>query len=251
MIKRTYNVSGMTCNGCLSKVQSLLSNINGVNQVDIDLAKGEAEIAMANIIPDDVFKTALKNYPKYQITAAPAINHAGHHHIENEASAAEEKPWFVVYKPILLIFGYILLISLIAANSTGGFRLMNGMRVFMAGFFLTFSFFKMLDLDGFAESYAMYDIIAKRVKSWGYIYVFIEILLGISFALNFQPFITNIVTLIIMTVSIIGVLQSVLNKTKIRCACLGAVFNLPMSAVTIIEDGLMIAMSIAMLFLIS
>ncbi|NCU04658.1 MAG: heavy-metal-associated domain-containing protein, partial [Chitinophagaceae bacterium] len=42
---------------------------------------------------------------------------------------------------------------------------------------------------------------------------------------------------------------SVLNKRKIRCACLGAVFNLPMSTITIIEDGLMIIMSIAMLFL--
>jgi hypothetical protein len=46
-----------------------------------------------------------------------------------------------------------------------------------------------------------------------------------------------------MSISIVGVLQSVLNKKKIQCACLGAVFNLPMSTVTIIEDALMIAMS--------
>jgi len=45
--------------------------------------------------------------------------------------------------------------------------------------------------------------------------------------------------------SIIGVLQSVLNKTKIQCACLGSVFKLPMSSVTMFEDGLMIVMSIA------
>jgi len=50
-----------------------------------------------------------------------------------------------------------------------------------------------------------------------------------------------------MTISIIGVLQSVLNKQKIQCACLGAVFNLPMSTVTIIEDGIMILMSAVML----
>lgn len=52
-----------------------------------------------------------------------------------------------------------------------------------------------------------------------------------------------------MTVSIIGVLQSVLNKRKIQCACLGAVFKLPMSTVTIIEDALMITMSVAMLLI--
>jgi hypothetical protein len=39
---------------------------------------------------------------------------------------------------------------------------------------------------------------------------------------GFQPLPTNSTTLIVMFVSIIGVLQSVLNKRKIRCACLGA-----------------------------
>ena len=60
---------------------------------------------------------------------------------------------------------------------------------------------------------------------------------------------TNAVTLIVMSVSIIGVLQSLANKKKIRCACLGAVFNLPMSTITIIEDALMIGMSFVMLLL--
>ena len=59
--------------------------------------------------------------------------------------------------------------------------------------------------------------------------------------------ITNVVTLIVMSISIVGVLQSVLSKQKIQCACLGAVFNLPMSTVTIIEDALMIIMSATML----
>ena len=58
---------------------------------------------------------------------------------------------------------------------------------------------------------------------------------------------TNIVTFVVMTVSIAGVLQSVFNKRKIKCACLGAVFNLPMSTITIIEDALMIGMSAVML----
>jgi hypothetical protein len=52
---------------------------------------------------------------------------------------------------------------------------------------------------------------------------------------------------LVMSISIIGVLQSVLNKRKIKCACLGAVFNLPMSTITIIEDALMIGMSAVML----
>ena len=91
-------------------------------------------------------------------------------------------------------------------------------------------------------------LVAKRIKAWGFIYAFIELGLGIAYATNFQPLVINIVTLIVMTISIVGVLQSVLNKQKIQCACLGAVFYLPMSTVTIIEDGLMIAMSTFMLY---
>ena len=121
------------------------------------------------------------------------------------------------------------------------------MNIFMSGFFLTFSFFKLLDLKGFAESYATYDIAAKKLPAWGFIYPFIELSLGISYAINFQPLITNLVTFVVMLISIIGVLQSLLNKRKIRCACLGAVFNLPMSTVTVIEDASMIAMSGIML----
>ena len=87
-----------------------------------------------------------------------------------------------------------------------------------------------------------------KLPIWAYVYVFTELVLGIAFLVNFNPLITNGVTFLVMAISIIGVLQSVLNKKKIQCACLGAVFNLPMSTVTIIEDALMIAMSAIMLF---
>lgn len=50
-----------------------------------------------------------------------------------------------------------------------------------------------------------------------------------------------------MAVSLISVVQSVLNKRKIKSACQGDVFNLPMSTITIIEDALMIGMSGIML----
>ena len=73
---------------------------------------------------------------------------------------------------------------------------------------------------------------------------FIELGLGIAYLLKFNPLVTNLVTLVVMSISIVGVLKSVLNKQKIKCACLGTVFNLPMSTITVIEDGLMIAMSL-------
>ena len=108
--------------------------------------------------------------------------------------------------------------------------------------------FCLLNLRGFAESYAMYDVVAKRWKGWGFAYAIIELVLGLAFLSGFNPILTNAVTFVVMSISIIGVLQSVLNKRKIKCACLGAIFNVPMTTITIIEDALMIAMSGAMLY---
>jgi copper chaperone CopZ len=258
---QNYQITGMTCNGCRAKVQNLLEGTTGVTGVKINLEKGEAIIEMKKTIPEAVFKSALQDYPKYQIVqtthAIPGPTDrtpAGTDAIPTKIipEDLESKSWLATYKPLLLIFLYITTISLVAAGrdtgSAPGFNPMAAMRVFMAGFFLTFSFFKLLDITSFADSYSMYDIIAKKFKAWGYLYVFIEALLGLSYALNFHPLITSLVTVVVMSVSIIGVLKSVLEKNKIKCACLGAVFNLPMSSVTIIEDALMLAMGVIMVF---
>ena len=238
----TYHITGMTCSGCQDKVQSLLSKVEGVTKVSIDLGKGEASIEMHHHIPVETLKEALKDYPKYQL-AESAIT------TPIVAFEEESKSWFETYKPLLLIFIYITAVSVYAAWYDGGLNWMKFMQIFMAGFFLVFSFFKLLDLKGFAESYAMYDIIAKKIPLWGYIYPFVELALGIAYIFNQKPLVVNGVALVVMTLSIIGVLQSILNKRKIRCVCLGAVFNLPMSTVTIIEDGLMILMAAWMIIM--
>lgn len=235
----TYQLTGMTCSGCENKVKSNLLILPDVTSVEVSKDANTATISMDKHIGLDTLQQALGgNDSKYQISAT-----------QHNETLEETKSWAETYKPILLIFGYVTAISLVVSWQANAINFMVFMRVFMAGFFLTFSFFKMLNLKAFAESYAMYDMVAKKFSAWGYIYAFIELGLGLSFALNLSPVIVNWVTLIVMTISILGVLESVLNKKKIQCACLGAVFNLPMSTVTIVEDAIMIAMSAAMLIL--
>ncbi|PWS32741.1 heavy-metal-associated domain-containing protein [Pedobacter paludis] len=235
----TYQLTGMTCGGCENKVKSNLLALPDVTSVEVSKDTNSATIGMDKHIGIDKFQQALGGKDsKYQIATTA-----------NSEALEETKSWAETYKPILLIFGYVTAISLVVSWQNNAINFMTFMRVFMAGFFLTFSFFKLLNLKAFAESYAMYDLVAKKFSTWGYLYAFIELGLGLSFVLNLSLAIVNWVTLIVMTVSILGVLESVLNKKKIQCACLGAVFNLPMSTVTIVEDAIMIAMSAAMLVL--
>ena len=113
----------------------------------------------------------------------------------------------------------------------------------MGGFFLVFSFFKFLDIRGFAASYRSYDLLAKAVPAYGFIYPFLELALGLAWAFEGGTYRVALSTVVLMGFSAIGVIVAVNRKQQIQCACLGTVFNLPMSTVTIIEDLLMVAMA--------
>lgn len=124
---------------------------------------------------------------------------------------------------------------------------MSFMDNLMGTWFLIFALFKLTDLKGFASGYSSYDIIAKRFNTWGYIYPFIEITLGIAYLTRFNPLITNITTLIILSLATIGVVQSMMKKSKIQCSCLGTVLKVPLTKVTLIENLVMAGMALLML----
>lgn len=236
-----YNISGMTCGSCVARVKSELLKLGEVTNAEIQLSAPQATISMVTHISLAQLQAAVSKAGNYTINESEI-------HPAQMQDATDSLSGLAAYKPVLLIGMFILGTTLLLEAVAGSFDTDRWMSRFMAAFFLVFSFFKFLDLKGFAESYATYDIIGKRWQAWGYIYAFIELLLGLAFLTGFKPVLTNAVTLIVMSLSIIGVLQSVLSNRTIRCACLGAVFNLPMSTVTVIEDGLMILMSGFMLW---
>ena len=236
-----YKVAGITCEGCVSKVKTQLEKVPGVMAASVGL-DGKVEVTMHHHIATTELQAALLNYPKYKLIevahSAPLAN-----------MTAEDIPrsFWDTYKPILLLFGYILGATLLIEAAADAFDWMRWMRHFMAGFFLVFSFFKLLDVPAFAASYSSYDVVARRWLGWGYAYPFVELALGVLFLINFNPLITNALTFVIMGISTVGVVQSLLAKRRFQCACLGAVFNLPMSNITLFEDVLMVVMSGAML----
>ncbi len=233
----TYNITGMTCGGCVANVKGTLLKQAHILSADVQLNSPQATITMEKHIPVDELQKAIGT-GKYMITEA---NNTIHHH-ETEIVSSDTS-----YYPIYLIFSYIAGVAMFIQIGKGQFDWMGWMQSFMGGFFLLFSFFKLLNLRGFAEGYSTYDIIAKKFPKYGYVYAFIELGLGIAYIIGFQPVITNLVTLLIMGVSSIGVMQSLLKKVHFQCACLGTIIKLPLSKVTLFEDTLMVLMSLFML----
>lgn len=238
----TYKVTGMTCSHCVKRVQKALSEVSGVENVTVTLEPPIAEIKMGKHIDAGKFNTALEKAGDYRLGEEVSSDH----HV-TAGQVPEEVSKLKTYKPLIIVFIYIIMGVTILEIKSGSFDLMNAMNNFMAGFFLVFSFFKMLDLPNFASSYSSYDIIAKKWYGYGFIYPFIELTLGILYLLQIYSVGTNAATIAVMSISSIGVIQSVMQKRSIQCACLGAVFNLPMSTITIIEDLLMVLMAMIML----
>jgi copper chaperone CopZ len=247
----TYKVSGMTCVKCVQSVKSALEKIPGIEKAEVTLDPQLAVITMKQHIPTSAMNKALGEKGKYSLEETETMHHemSADKTAYSEPATEEKKSFFATYKPILLVFGYLFGATILNEVHHGMFDLMRAMHLFMGGFFLVFSFFKLLNLRGFADSYTSYDIIAKKWLGWGFVYPFIELSLGLAYLFHFQIFLTSIATVVVMGVSSIGVIQSLAAKRKFQCACLGTVFNLPMSNITLIEDLLMVLMAAVMLII--
>jgi copper chaperone CopZ len=236
-----YNISGMTCGSCVARVKSELLKLGDILSADIKLQSPQASITMQKHVATSALQQAVSKAGNYSITEAGG---GMHRDMDSPAAATRENN---SYYPIFLIFGFITGITLLIQVTRYSFSWLQWMNHFMAGFFLVFSFFKLMNLKGFAAGYSTYDVIAKRVPAWGFVYPFIELGLGIAFLTGFAPLGTNIVTFIVMGIGSIGVIQSLMKRTPFQCACLGTIIKLPLSKVTLFEDLLMVAMSGAMI----
>ena len=108
---------------------------------------------------------------------------------------------------------------------------------------LIFGLLKLYNLDKFVTIFSKYDLISKNINLYGYLYPFIEIILGICL-LNSVNILDNLrLTIILMIISILSVMVSILNGEKLRCGCLGSFFYIPLSYTTLAENTMMLLMS--------
>ena len=235
-MKKTYAISGMHCMSCIAKVEKSVYRLGGITKASANLDSQSLMIEAEQLPTEAELANALAEAGDYKLSSD----------YSSEFKPETQSSFWQTYKPLLIIVLYLSLLSMIFAIRSEQ-ALETGMMVFMSGFFLVFSFFKMLDIRGFAQSFSMYDLLAMRWKTYGLLYPFIEAMLGLGYLMQLDPVSLNAITLFLMLFGALGVAQSLFQKQAIRCACLGTVFNLPMSKVTLIEDLTMAAMAAYML----
>ncbi|SHG47009.1 heavy-metal-associated domain-containing protein [Flagellimonas flava] len=234
-MEHTYTIKGMTCQGCVASVKERLLTVEGVKGVSIDLEKARAAIQMDNHIKLSGLRAVLPK--KYSISREQLVP-------KQEVNAEEKSKWTQL-KPLFLIFAYLFAAAILM--HIDNWDMSEAMLDFMGLFYIVFSFFKFLDLKNFPASFGMYDPLAKVVPMYGWLYPFIELGLGLLFLLRLDIPFALIATIVVLGITTIGVTKTLLDKKKIRCACLGTALKLPMTEATFIENAIMLAMAIWML----
>jgi len=143
------------------------------------------------------------------------------------------------YLPIIYIYLFSFFVSLtLWIYYSYSFR--YSLLIFLGSFSLVFSVLKFYNYKGFIESFMEYDFISKKIRFYAYSFPFFEFAFGIAFVLRAEVFLLEIFCLLFFSLNLLSVLNALLKKQKYMCACLGGLFNVPLSYVSLFENLTMI-----------
>ncbi|UYL07428.1 hypothetical protein B9G69_010260 [Bdellovibrio sp. SKB1291214] len=236
MSHQEYNVQGMTCNKCTEKISAELSKDPRIHDLKVTLNPPRIQFDSSEETTAAQINTALAPLKKYSVIDGGKEN------------AVKEEPFALSkYLPLFLLFGLSAGVpALNAVINQAGWG--HWMPQFMGVSLIALSYFKLSDLSKFTEAFATYDPIAMKFNAYGFIYPFFELVAGIGFILGLFINPLSVLVIAILLPTTFGVIKALREKRQFQCACLGTAFNLPLTKVTIVENILMIAMALMMLF---
>ena len=231
-MKSKFYISGMTCSNCQKTVSDKIKAYEGVMGVKVSLESGLAEIDSKQNL--EVYEISKLLGSKYFVKGDISL------------SKKETKSKLRQLTPLFLIFSYLIMGTFyISSQINASYE--RSMQVFMGLFFIIFSLFKFLDYDSFPTSFIRYDPLAKKIPFYANLYPFLETALGIAFLIEWNLPVVLTITLLVLSITSLGVIKTLVNKTEINCACLGTLLKLPMTEATLIENIIMLGMSCILL----
>ncbi|MGE0616604.1 MAG: heavy-metal-associated domain-containing protein [Bacteriovoracia bacterium] len=233
MTHQMFNVDGMTCESCVKKITENLRQDSRIENLHVTLDPPRIHFDSKVKYDAGTINQRLASLGKY------SVSENGHTMQTKESTSA----WVLKYMPLILLFG--LCAGIPALNlALGRSDWDHWMYQFMGATLIALSYFKFLDPPKFAEAFATYDPIARKLYPYGYVYPFFELGAGIGLLLAVEVKALSILVVLFLLPTTIGVIQALRQKRKFQCACLGTAFNLPLTKVTIVENMLMMAMSV-------
>jgi glutaredoxin/uncharacterized membrane protein YphA (DoxX/SURF4 family) len=152
------------------------------------------------------------------------------------------------FQPVIAIFA----VALLMAQATSWAAYGSLLTVRAAEWFIAISMCllgvqKLQDLESFSTMFLNYDLLARRVVRYAYLYPFGETLAGVLMIAGTLIWFAAPVAFFIGTVGAISVFKAVyVDRRELKCACVGGGSNVPLGFVSLTENLMMVAMAIWM-----
>lgn len=153
------------------------------------------------------------------------------------------------YKPIIAIFSTTFLMAIVTMWAIKGtFDALKLIELFITFSMCVLAIFKLQNLEAFSLQFLGYDLLAQRWVKYCYIYPFVEMLAGVAMIGGVFTIVAAPAALFISTIGAISVFKAVyIEKRELKCACVGGNSNVPLGFISLTENLMMMAISIAML----
>jgi len=173
----------------------------------------------------------------------------GHDDLRRHFGRKVRDPKATTYAPVAAIFGMAAAIALAASYSAFGDALtMRAGEWFVGVAMCLLSLQKLRDIDGFANGFLSYDLLAQRFVRYAWVYPWAEGLAGVLMIAGALLWIAIPVALLIGTVGAVSVVKAVyIDRRSLKCACVGGNSNVPLGFVSLTENVMMVAMALWML----
>lgn len=152
------------------------------------------------------------------------------------------------YEPVIAVFCVAALMA-VAATLAARIPLvsLHTLAWFIAFSMCILALLKLQDLESFSTMFLNYDLLARRVVRYAYVYPFAELGAGVSMIAGRATAIAAPVALFIGTIGAVSVFKAVyLDKRELKCACVGGGSRVPLGFVSLTENLMMVTMAIGM-----
>jgi glutaredoxin len=152
------------------------------------------------------------------------------------------------YRPVLAVFAMTASMALAASQAAFGSPLtLQAASWFVAFSMCALALLKLQDVERFSTMFLNYDLLARRWVPYATLYPFAEGLAGLLMVAGVLPWLSVPIALFIGGVGATSVIKAVyIDRREIKCACVGGATRVPLGAVSLIENLMMIAMAVWM-----
>lgn len=155
----------------------------------------------------------------------------------------------VSYEPVIAVFTVAAFMALAVSWAASGDVLqIRTIEWFIAISMCILAVLKLRDLSSFTNQFLGYDLLAQRLVRYGYFYPFAEAAAGVLMIAGALIWIASPLAIFIGSVGAVSVYKAVyVEKRELKCACVGGDSHVPLGAISLTENLMMVAMGIWML----